>query len=45
MSFETDTLHVITTLDPNEGDIYNEMVNEDARSYVIKNIYNITWCR
>jgi hypothetical protein len=30
MSFETDTLHVIVPLDPNEGDIYNELVNEDA---------------
>jgi hypothetical protein len=31
MSFETDTLCVIAPLDPNEGDIYNESVDEDAQ--------------
>jgi hypothetical protein len=30
MSFEIDTLHIIAPLDPNEGDMYNEPVNEDA---------------
>jgi hypothetical protein len=30
MSFEIDTLHMITPLDPNEGDKYNEPVDEDA---------------
>jgi hypothetical protein len=38
MSFETDTLRVITSLDPNEGDRYNELVDGDARSFVIENI-------
>jgi len=28
MSFEMDNLHVIVPLDPNEGDRYNELVNE-----------------
>jgi hypothetical protein len=28
MSFETDTLRMTTPLDPNEGDIYNEKVDE-----------------
>jgi hypothetical protein len=45
MSFETDTLHMIAPLDPNEGDIYNESIDEDAWSYVIENIYKITWHR
>jgi hypothetical protein len=30
MSFETDTFHIIAPLDPNEGDKYNEVVNEDV---------------
>jgi hypothetical protein len=42
MSFETDTLHVITPLDPNEGDRYNEPVDEDAWRSIIENIYKIT---
>jgi hypothetical protein len=42
MSFETDTLRIIAPLDPNEGDIYNDPVNEDAQSSIIENIYNIT---
>jgi hypothetical protein len=29
MSFETD-MHIISLLDPAKGDIYNELVNEDA---------------
>jgi hypothetical protein len=33
MSFETDTLHVIAPLDPNEGDRYNDPMNEDAQSH------------
>jgi hypothetical protein len=45
MSFETDTLCMIAPLDPNEGDMYNEPVDEDAQSSVIENIYNITGCR
>jgi hypothetical protein len=42
MSFGTDTLRVITKLDPNEGNIYNEPVNEDAYNSVIETIYQIT---
>jgi hypothetical protein len=42
MSFEIDTLHVIVPLDPNEGNIYNDPMNEDAQSSIIENIYNIT---
>jgi hypothetical protein len=30
MLFNMDTLHVIVALDPNEGDIYNDIVNEDV---------------
>jgi hypothetical protein len=41
MSFETDTLCVIAPLDPNEGDRYNEPINEDGQSFVIENIYQI----
>jgi hypothetical protein len=33
---------VITPLDPNEGDRYNEPVGEDAWTYIIENIYKIT---
>jgi hypothetical protein len=33
---------VITPLDPNEGNRYNENVNEDAQSSIIENIYQIT---
>jgi hypothetical protein len=36
MSFEIDTLCVIAPLDPNEGDIYNELINEDAQSLIIR---------
>jgi hypothetical protein len=42
MSFETDTLRVVTPLDPYEGDMYNEPVDEDAWSSIIENIYKIT---
>jgi hypothetical protein len=45
MSFEIDTLHVIVPLDAHEGDIYNELVNDDAQSSIIENIYTITGCR
>jgi len=41
MLFETNTLRMITPLYPNEGDRYNELVDEDAWSSIIKNIYNI----
>jgi hypothetical protein len=30
ISFKTYTFHIIVSLDPHEGDIYNELVNEDA---------------
>jgi len=30
ISFETYMFHIIVSLDPHEGDIYNELVNEDA---------------
>jgi hypothetical protein len=42
MLFDTETSCVITPLDPNEGNRYSEMVDEDARSSVIDNIYKIT---
>jgi len=45
MSFETDTLCIIAPLDPNEGDRYNEPVNEYAKNSTIENIYNITGCK
>jgi hypothetical protein len=45
ISFETDTLCVIAPLDVNEGDRYNESVNEDAQSSIIENIYDIRWHR
>jgi len=32
---------MITPLDPNEGDIYNDSINEDEHNFVIENIYNI----
>jgi hypothetical protein len=45
MSFETNTLRLIVPLDPNEGNRYNDLVNEDAESSIIKKIYNITRCK
>jgi hypothetical protein len=45
MSFETDSLGIITPLYPNEGNKYNKLVDEDAQSSIIENIYKITWCR
>jgi hypothetical protein len=41
MYFEMDTLCDVP-LDLNEGDRYNEPVNEDAQSSIIENIYQIT---
>jgi hypothetical protein len=40
--FETCTMYMITPLDPNEGDKYNEPINEDAQNSIIENIYQIT---
>jgi hypothetical protein len=34
---------VIVSLDPNEGDMYNEPVNENTQRSIIENIYQITW--
>jgi hypothetical protein len=45
ISFETDTVCIIASFDPNEGDGYKEPVDEDASSFVIENIYKITRCR
>jgi hypothetical protein len=45
ISFETNTLHVVTPLDPYEGDKYNEPVDEDVWSSIIENIYKILGCR
>jgi hypothetical protein len=45
MSFEIDTFHVIVPLDPNDGDKYNEPINEYSQRLIIKNIYNITGCK
>jgi hypothetical protein len=42
MSFKTNTLRVVTPLDPYEGDQYNEPMDEDAWSFVVQNIYKIT---
>jgi hypothetical protein len=44
MSFEIDTLHVVSPLDPYEGYRYNDPINEEAWILVIKNIYKITRC-
>jgi len=41
MSFETNTLCVVASLDPYGGDIYNEVIDEDAQSLGIKNIYKV----
>jgi len=38
-------LHVIAPLDPNEGDMSNEPMNEDVWSYIIEKIYQIIACR
>jgi hypothetical protein len=45
MSFETDTLCMIVPVDPNEGERYNESMDEDERSFVNENIYKIIGCR
>jgi hypothetical protein len=41
MYFEMDMLCVIAPLDPNEGNIYNDAINEDTQRSIIDNIYNI----
>jgi hypothetical protein len=33
---------VIVPIYPNEGDRYNEIVDEDVQIYVIENVYKIT---
>jgi hypothetical protein len=45
MSFETNTLRVVVPLYPYEGDCYNGLVDEDAWSSIIENIYKATGCR
>jgi len=45
MSIEIDTLCFIVPLEMNEGDMYNELVNKDAHSSIIENIYPIIGCR
>jgi len=35
MSFEIDTLRIVAPLNLNEGDKYNELVDEDAQSSII----------
>jgi hypothetical protein len=45
MSYEMDTLRVIAPLVLDQGDIYNDPLNEDMESLFIYNIYNITRCR
>jgi hypothetical protein len=40
-SFEMDTLCMITPLDPNEGDMYSDLVDEDAQNSIIESIYKI----
>jgi hypothetical protein len=42
MSFEMDTLRMTTPRDLNEGDTYNELVDEDAQRFFIEKIYNIS---
>jgi hypothetical protein len=42
ISFDIDTLCVVVSLDPYEGDKYTELVNEDMESSIIENIYNVT---
>jgi len=44
MLFEIDTFHLVTPLDPYEGDIYNEPMDEYAQSPTIENVYKITRC-
>ena len=41
MSFETDTIFMVSPLDPYEDDRYNEIVNEDAQSSTVENIYKV----
>jgi hypothetical protein len=41
ISFEVGTLCVVTSLDPYEGDHYNDPIDEDAQSSIIENIYKV----
>jgi hypothetical protein len=43
--FETDTLCIVTPLDPYEGSHYNELIDEDAWNLGIENIYKVMGCR
>jgi hypothetical protein len=42
MSFETDTIFMVSPLDPYEDDRYNELVNEDAQSSQLR-IFTRSW--
>jgi len=42
MSFEIDTLCMVTPLDLYEGDHYNEPMAEDAWCSIVENLYKIT---
>jgi hypothetical protein len=45
MLVETDTLHMVSPLDPNEGDRYNEPVDEYVHIFVTENVYKIIGCK
>jgi hypothetical protein len=45
MSFEIYTVHVVVSLDPYEGDHYNEPIYEDVGCSTIENIYKFIGCR
>jgi hypothetical protein len=44
ISYETNTLHVVAPLDLYEGDRYNDLMDENAWSSIIENIYQIIKC-
>jgi hypothetical protein len=45
LSFETDTLRMVTPIDTYKGDHYNEPIDEDAQILGIENIYKVTGCK
>jgi hypothetical protein len=45
MSFEFDTVRVVAPIYPYEGDHCNELVNEDAQSLRVENIYKVMGCK
>jgi len=42
MSFETDQFPIVAPLDPSEGERFTEPINDEVKSLVLENIYNIT---